>query len=67
MQKNMGNLDKSVRVLFALIVALLYYFDKIQSIWAYVLMGIAIILLITSLLNYCPLYKIFGINTDKSK
>ena len=63
----MSNTDKGIRIVFALIVALLYYFDKIQGTLAYVLMGLAIILLITSLLNYCPLYKVCGINTNKSE
>ena len=67
MKKNMSNLDKGVRVLFAAAVALLYYFNVIEGTLAYVLMALAIILLITSLINFCPLYRIFGISTCKIK
>ena len=63
----MGALDKSLRVLIAIIIALLYYLDVIEGTLAYVLMAIAIIFLITSFINFCPLYKILGINTNRHK
>ena len=67
MKKNMGSLDKGIRVSVAIIIALLYMFDVIQGTLAYVLMGIAIIFLITSFINFCPLYALLGINTCKVK
>jgi len=67
MKKNMSNLDKGVRILFAAVVALLYYFNVIEGTLAYILMVVAIILLITSLINFCPLYRVFGISTCKIK
>ncbi len=63
----MGALDKSLRVLIAIIIALLYYLDVIEGTLAYILMAIAIIFLITSFINFCPLYKILGINTNRRK
>ena len=67
MKKNMGNTDKAIRVILALGIALLYYFDIIQGTLAYVLMAFAIIFLITSFISFCPLYKPLGINTCKTK
>ncbi|WP_299362797.1 DUF2892 domain-containing protein [Winogradskyella sp.] len=67
MKKNMSNLDKGIRILIAIGVALLYYFNIIEGTLVYVLMAIAIIFLITSLINFCPLYRIFGISTCKTK
>lgn len=67
MKKNMSNLDKGIRVLAAVAIALLYYFDIIQGTLAYILMAVAIIFLITSLVNFCPLYKVIGISTCKLK
>ena len=67
MKKNVGNVDKSIRILLAITVALLYSFDVIEGSLAYILMAVAIILLVTSLLNFCPLYKILGINSCKIK
>ncbi|WP_299127336.1 DUF2892 domain-containing protein [uncultured Winogradskyella sp.] len=63
----MSNLDKGIRVFLAAALALLYYFNVIEGTLAYVLMAIAIILLITSLINFCPLYRILGISTCKIK
>ena len=63
----MGSADKLVRVLIAAVIGILYYMDKITGTLAYVLMAVAIILLITSLVNFCPLYKLLGINTCKIK
>ncbi|MEO1030571.1 MAG: DUF2892 domain-containing protein [Bacteroidota bacterium] len=67
MKKNMSNLDKGIRVLLAAAIALLYYFDVIEGTLAYILMAVAIIFLITSLINFCPLYRVFGISTCKLK
>jgi hypothetical protein len=67
MKKNVSNLDKGIRVAIAALVAVLYYFDVITGTLAYVLMGVGIILLVTSLINFCPLYRILGINTCKLK
>ena len=67
MKKNMGNLDKGVRIIVAIAIALLYYFDMITGTLAYVLMAVAIIFLITSVINFCPLYTLIGINSCKIK
>lgn len=67
MKKNMGSADKGFRVLVAIAIALLYYFNVIQGTLAYVLMALAIIFLITSFVSFCPLYVPLGINTCKKK
>lgn len=63
----MGSSDKGIRVFIALLIALLYYFNIIGGTTAYVLMALAIIFLVTSFINFCPLYTLFGINTNKEK
>ena len=63
----MGNTDKGIRIVIALAIALLYYFEVISGTFAYVLMALAIIFLITSFLNFCPLYAPFGWSTCKTK
>lgn len=67
MKKNMGSLDKAIRVAIALVIALLYYFNLVEGTLAYVLMGLAVILLLTSFISFCPLYSPLGINTCKTK
>jgi hypothetical protein len=67
MKKNMGSADKLIRVLIAVVIAVLYYLGKIEGTLAIVLMAFAIIFLLTSLVSFCPLYTIFGINTCKKE
>ena len=67
MKRNMGNTDKGIRIIAAIAIALLYYFNVIEGTLAYVLMAVGIIFLLTSLINFCPLYKVIGINTCKMK
>jgi len=63
----MGTTDKAIRIILAIAVALLYYFDVVQGALAYVLMAFAIVFLLTSFISFCPLYKPFGISTCKTK
>lgn len=61
----MGNTDKLIRVIIAAAIGVLYYLDYISGTLAYVLMAVAIVLLITSLVNFCPLYRLIGTSTCK--
>lgn len=67
MKKNMGTADKIVRILIAAIVVILYLTNVINGTLAIVLLVLATIFLLTSLISFCPLYIIFGINTCKNK
>lgn len=63
MPKNMGNLDRIVRVIIALVIAYLWYTGVISGTLAVVLMVAAVIFVLTSVVSFCPLYKPLGINT----
>ena len=65
MKKNMGSLDKIIRILIAITVVILFYMNVISGTLAIVLSVFAIILFITSFVNFCPLYLPFGISTRK--
>jgi hypothetical protein len=67
MKKNMGSLDKGIRVIIAAAIAALYFYDVISGTLAYILMGLSVILLLTSFVNFCPLYAPFGISTCKKR
>jgi hypothetical protein len=67
MKKNIGNTDKLIRLILALIIAVLYFLNVITGTLALVLGILAVVLVATSLLNFCGLYAIFGINTCKTK
>ncbi|HLO53886.1 MAG TPA: DUF2892 domain-containing protein [Saprospiraceae bacterium] len=63
MTKNMGTTDKIIRLALAAVVAALYFTGTISGTLALVLGVFAIIFALTSLISFCPLYSIVGINT----
>jgi hypothetical protein len=67
MRKNMGNLDRGVRLVAAAVVAILYFTDVIGGVLAIVLMVLALVFILTSLVSYCPLYTPFGWSTFKRR
>jgi len=67
MKKNMGSADKTIRVFVAAIVALLYFTGVISGTLAIILMIFALVFIVTSLIGFCPLYPILGINTRKKE
>ncbi len=67
MKKNMGTVDRLIRVLIAVVIAILYLTNVISGVLALVLVGLAIIFVMTSLLSFCPLYALLRINTCYKK
>lgn len=65
MKKNMGALDKAVRLVIVALAAILYFTHVIGSLAAIILGAVAIILLLTSLINFCPIWALLGISTAK--
>jgi len=65
--KNMGSIDRIVRVIVALIIVILYFTNVISGTAAIILLIAGGIFLLTSLISTCPLYLPFGINTSKDK
>ena len=65
MKKNMGSVDKIVRILLVIAVGLLYYTKVIEGTLALVLGAFAVVLLLTSLISFCPLYLPFDISTKR--
>jgi len=67
MKKNMGSTDKIVRILIAAVIGYLFYTDVISGTLGIILMIFAIIFLLTSFVSFCPLYKLVGISSCKTK
>jgi hypothetical protein len=64
-KKNMGSVDRIVRLVLVALVAVLYFMNVISGTLALVLGVLAVVFLITSLVSFCPLYTLFGISTNK--
>jgi hypothetical protein len=67
MKKNMGMIDRLIRVLIAVVVVILYFTGNISGTLAIVLLIFSGIFILTSLIGVCPLYIPFGIKTCKKK
>lgn len=65
MTKNMGNVDRGLRVVLALVVAGLYANGTLSGVTATVLGVLAVVFVLTSLVSFCPLYLPFGLSTRK--
>ena len=67
MKKNVGHTDKLVRLAGALLIAVLYFTNMISGTTSIILGVVALMLALTSLVNFCPLYTILGVNTCRAK
>ncbi len=67
MKKNVGSIDKIVRIIIAIVALWAAYTHQVASPWDYVLYAVAGIMVVTSFMGSCPLFSIFGINTCKIK
>nr|WP_321230340.1 DUF2892 domain-containing protein [uncultured Psychroserpens sp.] len=63
----MGKNDKVIRIVIAVVIAVLYWQGIIEGTLAYILLAFSAIFVLTSLISFCPLYPLFGINTCKVK
>lgn len=66
MSKNMGVVDRTLRLLVVAVVAALYLTGQIDGAIAVVLGVVAIVFFATSLVGFCPLYVPLGLSTRKS-
>ena len=67
MKKNMGTIDKVIRILVAVVVVVLYFTHVISGVLAIILLALSAIFVITSLLSFCPLYLPLGLSTRKKE
>ena len=67
MKKNMGNADRTIRVVIAAIFVSLYFDRIITGTPGVVLLGLSVILVLTSIVGFCPLYLPFGLSTLRNK
>ncbi len=63
MKTNMGTNDKLVRTGLAAVIAILCFSNVITGTWATVLLVVAAVFALTSLVGFCPLYTLLGVNT----
>jgi uncharacterized MAPEG superfamily protein len=67
MKKNMGTVDKVIRIVLAVVFVVLFLTHVVTGTLGYILLALAAIFVITSLIGFCPLYLPFKINTGKKE
>ncbi|MDD8026109.1 MAG: DUF2892 domain-containing protein [Acidobacteriota bacterium] len=67
MKKNMGNWDRTIRVIAAIVIAVLIVTKTLTGTLASVLGILGGIFLVTSALGFCPLYVPLKLSTLKKK
>lgn len=67
MKKNVGNTDRIIRIVLAVVLAVLYFTGITKGALGIALIIVAIVFLLTSFIRFCPLYTIFGIKTTCKK
>lgn len=63
MIKNMGNLDRILRLTIVLAIGVAFALGKISGVVALVLGVVGLAFLLTSLVGTCPIYLPFGLST----
>jgi len=67
MKKNMGTTDKIIRIVIAVLFAVLFFTKAVTGVAGIILLVLAAVFILTSVIGSCPLYLPFGINTCKKK
>jgi len=69
MKKNVGNIDRILRIVVALILGYLLYSGAVaaSSVLGIVMMVISVIFAFTGLVGWCAIYSLFGASTCPAK
>jgi hypothetical protein len=67
MKKNMGTIDKVIRILVSVLVVILYFTNVISGTWGIILLALAAVLVATTVLSFCPIWLALGFSTMKKE
>jgi hypothetical protein len=67
MKVNMGSIDKTVRIIVAIVLGVLYFTGTITGTLGIIALVVGGVFLATSLVGFCPLYALFGMSTCPAK
>ncbi len=65
MKKNMGTVDRTIRIIAALVIAVLLLTGSLGGVLGVVLGIVALAFLVTSAIGFCPGYLPFKISTKR--
>lgn len=67
MKPNINGIDKAVRIVLAIALVALYFTNVVSGTLGIVSLAVAVILLATALISFCPVWHLLGISTKKKK
>ena len=67
MKTNLGNVDRVLRITYAVVVAILFFTNVISGTSGIILLVIGGILALTSLVSFCPIYWALGWKSNKTE
>jgi len=65
MKKNVNSIDKVIRILLAVVLGVLILTNQVAGTLAIIFGVLAVVLLLTSFLSFCPIYALLNISTLK--
>jgi len=63
MKKNVGNIDRVVRLLLAAVFIALFALGKVEGTLGIVLVALGGVFALTAFVGFCPLYTLFRLST----
>ena len=66
MKKNLGTPDRVIRILLAVVLAYVYFGGWVTGTVGMLLLAVGIVLVLTSVVSFCPLYKILGLSSARN-
>ena len=67
MKKNVGNGDRFLRIMIGIIALILVIGNVVEGTLMWIALAVGVIMVLTSSLQFCPLYTLLGVNTCKVK
>ena len=61
---NVGSLDKIVRIVAGLVLVVIALL-KLDGSATLIALAVGVVLIVTAVINFCPLYRILGLRTTK--
>jgi Inner membrane protein YgaP-like, transmembrane domain len=65
MKTNMGSADRIIRVLVAAVIAVLILNGTLAGVTAWILGILGLVFVLTSVLKFCPIYRVLNLSSDK--
>ena len=60
---NVGSLDRIIRLVAGIVLAVLYFNGTVAGGLGIVALVVGIVLILTALFKFCPIYGVLGLNT----